>query len=131
MNISHFKQALEAQTKAIDELEEARDNRCKDGWVIRWHHEEEANDQYLAIEKDYGFGWGYEDYWYITVFDNEEDANKVMSLLKQHYRHSTFSLVRNDYKKVKSEMNMRIYTLKNPRKLLCKIVNYFKLKEEK
>lgn len=130
MNLIHLKQALEAQTKDIDKLEEERDNRCRDGWIIRWHYEEEADDQYLAIEKDYGFGWGYEDYWYITVFDNEDDADKVMSLLKQHYPHSTFSLVRNDYKKVKSEMNERIHALKDPHKLLCKIVNYFKLKEQ-
>lgn len=129
MNLAYSEQALKAQAKAINELEEARDIRCRGGWIIRWHSEDEAYDQYLAIEKEYGFGWGYEDYWYITVFDNEEDANKVMSLLEQHYPHSTFSLVKNDYKKVKSEMNERIYALRDPHKLLCKIVNYFRLKE--
>lgn len=129
MNLIHLQQALEAHTKDIDELEEARYNRCKDGWVIRWHYEEEANDQYLAIEKEYGFGWGYEDYWYTTVFDSEDDAKNIISILEQHYPHSTFSSVKNDFTKVKLEMNERIYAFKDEHKLLCKIVNYFKSKQ--
>lgn len=130
MNKTHLEQALEAHTKDIDKLEEARDNRCKKGWVIRWHFEDKDDDQYLAIDKDCGFGWGYEDYWYTTVFDSEDDTKNIISILEQHYPHSTFSSMKNDCKKVKSEMNGRIYALKDTHKLLCKIVNYFRLKEQ-
>ena len=129
MNLTHLQQALEAHTKYIDESEEVRDNRCKKGWVIRWHFADKNDDQYLAIEKDRGFGWGYEDYWYTTVFDSEDDAKNIISILEQHYPHSTFSSVKNDFTEVKSEMNERIYALKDAHKLLCKIVNYFKSKQ--